>query len=141
MDSRVEESTNCDSGIRIPVRAFFQGFCFARLERLARDCFTTLKMEDLEKQGEARQRYWRGNLRIVMSLLAIWFVVSFGFAILWRDWADATMPKVGTAPFGFWMAQQGSIICFVLLLVLYAFLMNRLDAKHGLIDEEEEGAQ
>ncbi len=92
-----------------------------------------------DAQAEARQRYWRGNLKIVFSLLGVWFVVSFGLAILFRDWADATLPKVGNAPFGFWMAQQGAIICFLLILIAYALLMNRLDAKHGLNDEEEGG--
>ncbi|MEC7564801.1 MAG: DUF4212 domain-containing protein [Planctomycetota bacterium] len=70
-------------------------------------------------------------LRLTLCLLAIWFVVSFGCSILFREWMDANMPSVGNAPFGFWMAQQGSIICFVLLLVIYAVLMYRLDAKHG----------
>lgn len=88
-------------------------------------------------QNEARQKYWRGNLKIVISLLCVWFISSFGFAILFRDWADATLPPVGNAPFGFWMAQQGSIICFLLILMIYAFLMNRLDKKHGLNDGEE----
>ncbi len=59
------------------------------------------------------------------------FFVSFGCGILFREWLDTNAPQIGSAPFGFWMAQQGSIICFVLLLITYAFLMNRLDAKHG----------
>jgi len=70
-------------------------------------------------------------LKITLSLLAVWFVVSFGGGILLRDWLDANFPAVGSAPFGFWMAQQGSIICFVLILIAYAVLMNRLDNKHG----------
>jgi len=73
----------------------------------------------------------RACLKIVFVLLFIWFSVSYGCGILFRDWLDVHAPKVGSAPFGFWMAQQGAIICFVLLLFVYAFLMNRLDAKHG----------
>jgi putative solute:sodium symporter small subunit len=46
------------------------------------------------------------------------------------------MPKIGTAPFGFWMAQQGSIITFVLILVVYAWAMNKLDEKHGYTEED-----
>ena len=49
---------------------------------------------------------------------------------------DANFPSVGGAPFGFWMAQQGSIFCFVIILVAYAVLMNRLDKKHGYTEEE-----
>jgi putative solute:sodium symporter small subunit len=70
-------------------------------------------------------------LRIVCSLLIVWFSVSYCCAILFRDWLDANAPHVGSAPFGFWMAQQGAIMVFVVLLVVYAVLMNRLDAKHG----------
>ncbi|MGJ8652634.1 MAG: DUF4212 domain-containing protein [Opitutaceae bacterium] len=79
----------------------------------------------------------RACLSIVLSLLCVWFSVSFGCAIIFRDWLDANAPQIGNAPFGFWMAQQGSIICFVLLLIIYAVLMNRLDAKHGYTEEDE----
>jgi putative solute:sodium symporter small subunit len=76
-------------------------------------------------------RYWRKNLILVFVLLAVWFTVSLGSGILFRDWLDAHFPKVGNAPFGFWMAQQGSIICFVGILVIYKVLMNRLEGEEG----------
>ena len=79
----------------------------------------------------------RACLRLVLILLAIWFSVSLGCGVLFRDWLDANVPNVGTAPFGFWMAQQGSIICFLLILFVYAWRMNKLDAKHGYSDEDE----
>ena len=82
--------------------------------------------------------YQRSCLWLVSGLLLIWFVVSFGCGILFRDWLDANFPTIGNAPFGFWMAQQGSIISFVLLLITYAVVMSRLDAKHGY--SEDEGA-
>ena len=77
----------------------------------------------------------RACLRLVLFLLTIWFSVSLGCGVLFRDWLDTNIPNIGTAPFGFWMAQQGSIICFVLLLVAYAYFMNRLDTKHGYSEE------
>lgn len=77
----------------------------------------------------------RACLKIVLSLLFVWFVVSYGCGILLRDWLDVNAPTVGGAPFGFWMAQQGSILCFVLILIVYSFLMNRLDRKHGYSEE------
>ncbi|MGB0775239.1 MAG: DUF4212 domain-containing protein [Akkermansiaceae bacterium] len=82
-------------------------------------------------QPASNTQYWKSNIFILSALLTVWFTVSFGCGILFRDWLDLNFPKIGTAPFGFWMAQQGSIICFVLLLIAYAFLMNKLDAKHG----------
>lgn len=86
----------------------------------------------------------RACLRITLALLFVWFVVSFGCAIVLRDWMDATLPAIGSAPFGFWMAQQGSIICFVLILIVYAVLMNRLDKRHGYTEsgvEQSEGGE
>jgi putative solute:sodium symporter small subunit len=79
--------------------------------------------------------YARASLKILGVLLSIWFFASFGCGILFREWMDEHLPPVGTAPFGFWMAQQGAIICFILILIAYALLMKRLDAKFGY-DEE-----
>ncbi len=73
--------------------------------------------------------------RLTLGLLAVWSIISFGCSILLRDWLDVNFPAVGNAPFGFWMSQQGSIIGFILILISYAFLMNRLDAKHGYTEE------
>lgn len=86
--------------------------------------------------ADPKTSYHRTSLKIVFSLLTVWFSVSFGCGILFRDWLDAHAPPVGNAPFGFWMAQQGSIIVFVCILVVYAALMNLLDAKHGYSEED-----
>lgn len=77
----------------------------------------------------------RACLKITLSLLAVWFTISFGAGILLRDWLDVHAPSVGGAPFGFWMAQQGAILGFVIILIVYALLMNRLDRKHGYYEE------
>ena len=77
----------------------------------------------------------RSCLKITLCLLAVWFIVSFGAGILFRDWLDANAPSIGGAPFGFWMAQQGSIIVFIAILLIYGFLMNRLDREHGYSEE------
>lgn len=81
--------------------------------------------------------YQRSSLIIVIVLLSVWAFVSFGCGILFRDWLDTYAPNIGHAPFGFWMAQQGSIICFVLILIVYALLMKRLDARHGYREGDE----
>ncbi|MFU8847920.1 MAG: DUF4212 domain-containing protein [Opitutales bacterium] len=87
-------------------------------------------------QNENARAHRKACLRITLALLAVWFFISYGCSILFRDWLDANFPSVGTAPFGFWMAQQGSIVGFILILVAYAFLMNRLDTKHGYLEEK-----
>ena len=83
-------------------------------------------------------KHRKACLYITLAILAIWFLVSLGCSILFREWMDLNMPQVGNAPFGFWMAQQGSIICFVLLLIIYAVLMYRLDSKYGYLDSPHE---
>lgn len=89
----------------------------------------------MAKTKAAKGRYWKAHLRCVGMLLVIWFVTSFGCGILLRDWLDESFPKIGTAPFGFWMAQQGSIISFVLILIGYKFWMERIEAN---LDHDEE---
>ena len=69
--------------------------------------------------------YWKTNLRYVITLLTIWFVVSYGAGILFADQLDAI--KIGGFPLGFWFANQGSEVIFVLLIVVYVRLMNSLD--------------
>ena len=86
-------------------------------------------------QSNHAKSYWSESLRIVGKLLCIWFFVSFGCGILFKDFLDQY--SLGGAPLGFWMAQQGSIICFVALLVIYARSMNKLDQKHGFDEGEE----
>lgn len=96
----------------------------------------TLIFSPMDKRTDPKA-YSRASLRLLGVLLGIWFVASFGCGILFREWMDDHLPPVGTAPFGFWMAQQGAIICFVLILIAYAVLMKRLDAKFGYSDTEE----
>ena len=77
--------------------------------------------------------YWNSNLKIVFSLLLIWFLSSFGAGIIFSDQLDKI--KIGGFQIGFWFAQQGSIIIFVILIVVYCFLMNRLDKKFDISEE------
>jgi|TARA_B100001287_G_scaffold276610_1_gene288160 putative solute:sodium symporter small subunit len=72
-------------------------------------------------------QYWRSNIKIVFSLLIVWFIASFGFGILFSDSLDQI--KIGGFKLGFWFAQQGSIYVFVVIIFLYVWLMKRLDRK------------
>ena len=71
--------------------------------------------------------YWQLNLLILFTLLSIWFLVSFGFGIIWSENLDQI--KFGGFKLGFWFAQQGSIYFFVIIIFIYIFLMNKLDKK------------
>lgn len=79
--------------------------------------------------------YWRANLKVGAVLLAIWFVVSFGFGILLVEPLNR-IPLFGFK-LGFWWAQQGSIFVFVVLIFVYAALMKRIDRRYGVHDEDD----
>ncbi len=83
-----------------------------------------------------RQDYWRRNLRLMASLLAVWALVSFGAGILFVE----QLNKVSFMgfPLGFWFAQQGSIIVFVILIAIYVWRMDKLDAEFGIDEYEQE---
>ena len=82
-----------------------------------------------------RHAYWQANVRILLLLLLIWFVVSFGCGIIFVDQLNRiTLPGSGFK-LGFWFAQQGSIYTFVVLIFVYVFLMARLDRRFG-VDEK-----
>ena len=75
-----------------------------------------------------KKQYWRENIKYVLILLSIWFLVSYGAGILFKDALDTI--RIGGFKLGFWFAQQGSIYVFVILIFVYVYLMNRLDRKY-----------
>jgi putative solute:sodium symporter small subunit len=84
------------------------------------------------------RQYWRKNLQYLAILLSIWFVVSYGCAILLVDQLDRI--RIGGFGLGFWFAQQGSIYVFVILIFVYVWLMNRLDRKYDVDEQERDKA-
>lgn len=79
-------------------------------------------------------RYWRANLRLVGILLSIWFAVSFGCGIFFVDALNQI--EIFGFKLGFWFAQQGSIFVFVVLIFVYAHLMQKIDHRFGVSDDE-----
>ena len=73
------------------------------------------------------ERYWKKNLQTLALLLFIWFLVSFGFGILWVE--ELNTIRLGGFKLGFWFAQQGSIYSFVVLIFVYVIRMNALDRE------------
>lgn len=100
--------------------------------------------DPMDARHERHADYWRRNIRYVLILLGVWFVVSFGFGILLAERLDEfVMPGTGF-PVGFWFAQQGAIYAFVALIFVYVGLMNRLDRAFDVdetaVDATERGA-
>lgn len=89
---------------------------------------STTAPPDAEAVAAALQRYWHANVRIMAILLAIWAFVGLGCGILFADFLNTF--QLGGYPLGFWFAQQGSIMVFVVLILVYCIALNRLDNKH-----------
>ena len=85
-----------------------------------------------EETSETEGAYWRENIRLLVGLMAIWFVSSFGAGILFREFLDQF--SLGGYPLGFWFAQQGSIYIFIALIFFYVVRMKQIERKYDLDD-------
>jgi putative solute:sodium symporter small subunit len=87
----------------------------------------------MSDHSDNADQYWKANLRLIYGSLVIWALVSYGFGILLRPMLSGI--AVGGTDLGFWFAQQGSILTFIVLIFFYAWRMNRLDKKFGVGEE------
>ena len=80
--------------------------------------------------------YWKANIKLMLILLSIWFLVSFVFGILLVD----TLNQIQFFGFklGFWWAQQGAIYVFIILIFTYTIMMQRIDRRYGVSDDDTE---
>ncbi len=82
--------------------------------------------------ADAARRRWRASQRITAALLGVWLAVSFGVTYFARELNGMVLGW----PFSFWVAAQGASIAYLLLICLYARWMARLDAEHGLAEDD-----
>jgi putative solute:sodium symporter small subunit len=93
--------------------------------------------ESLEARlAASRARYWRANLWVMGLLLVVWGAAGFGASIFFAEKLNELALPGTHFPLGFWFAQQGSIVVFVLVILVYCVVMNRLDARHHAEREE-----
>jgi len=76
---------------------------------------------------EKHKAYWKRNLRLLLGLLTVWFIVSFGFGILLVEQLNTI--QMGGFKLGFWFAQQGSQYVFIMIIFFYVYKMNKLDRE------------
>lgn len=83
-------------------------------------------------EQEKATAYWKENIKYLIILLTVWFLVSYGAGILFKEALDSI--KIAGFKLGFWFAQQGSMYVFVILIFVYVRIMNKLDKKYGYED-------
>ncbi|SBS26627.1 hypothetical protein MAQ5080_00572 [Marinomonas aquimarina] len=84
----------------------------------------------MSEHTQNQENYWKANVRLIFGCLIVWALVSYGFGILLRPMLAGI--EIGGTDLGFWFAQQGSIISFIILVFFYAWRMNALDKEYGL---------
>ena len=82
------------------------------------------------------QKYWRTNKTIIVSLLAVWFFVSFLLGIVFVE--PLNKFQIGGFPLGFWIAQQGSILVFIVLILIYCLWIEAEDRKYHVEEHQED---
>ena len=85
--------------------------------------------------SEKNKAYWRKNLQYLTILLGIWFITSYLCSVVFVEQLDKI--RIGGCPLGFYFSQQASIWIFVVLIFVYAGLMNRLEKKYAQHEDEE----
>jgi putative solute:sodium symporter small subunit len=80
-----------------------------------------------QQNQEVLEAYWKRNLGLTLTLLAVWFIFGFVLAIIFAPQLNA-FSFLG-APLGFWIAHNGAIYVFVLLILIYALRMNSIDEE------------
>ncbi len=80
--------------------------------------------------AENKDAYWKDTLGLIIKVLIVWFIISYGAGIIFAGALDSI--SIGGYPLGFWFAQQGAIYGFVALIFIYAKLMAGIDEKHGV---------
>lgn len=90
-------------------------------------------MSETRNETDVARQYWRENVKLLITLLCVWLLVSFGAGILFVDVLNRI--SLGGFPLGFWFAQQGSIMVFVILIFVYAARMSQIEKRLGVGDE------
>lgn len=76
--------------------------------------------------------YWKANTQLIWIIMAVWFLVSYGGGIILQAVAPTMVIPPFSVPLGFWFAHQGSMIVFVVLIFIYAKMMDGIDQQYDV---------
>jgi putative solute:sodium symporter small subunit len=82
-----------------------------------------------------QKAHWDKTTRLMLIHLGIWFFFGYIIHMFVKPLNAIVIPVLGF-PLGFYMAAQGSLIVFVVMLFLFARQQNRIDRDHGYAEED-----
>ena len=91
--------------------------------------------QESSEASQSEKAYWRANPKVIAILMSIWALTGLLMSIVFVEPLNAF--KLGGFPFGFWMAQQGTIYVFIVLIYVYARWMEKIDKQFG-VDEGDQ---
>lgn len=80
--------------------------------------------------SNAAEAYWKENISVIIKLLIVWFAVSYGAGIIFVD--ELNSIEFAGFKLGFWFAQQGAMYSFVVLIFVYAKIMESIEIKYDI---------
>jgi putative solute:sodium symporter small subunit len=80
--------------------------------------------------------HWKKTTNLMLTHLGIWFF--FGYIIhMFVVPLNKIVIPILDFPLGFYMAAQGSLIVFVVMLFMFARQQDRIDREFGVAEEDE----
>ncbi len=80
-----------------------------------------------------REVHWERTRRLMITTLILWFV--FSFLVHWFAHSLNSITFL-QFPLGFYMAAQGSLIVFVILIFWFSWRQHRIDVDCGVAEDE-----
>jgi putative solute:sodium symporter small subunit len=84
-------------------------------------------------QSDNAERYWSATRGLMFLMLLLWIFFSFGIHWFVKDLNEINFLGF---PLGFYMAAQGSLIAFVVMLFVFAGWQHGIDKKYGMAEDE-----
>ena len=96
----------------------------------------SIRARTVSQLSPPRRDAWKRSLRLIAILLAIWFTASLGLGVLLVEPLNRIW--MGGFPLGFWFAQQGSILVFLVLLLVNSVAMDRIERDADRSEDPED---
>ncbi|UOQ84345.1 DUF4212 domain-containing protein [Gracilibacillus salinarum] len=84
---------------------------------------------------EKQKWYWKKNIKLIIILLIVWFLVGLGAGVLFAE--PLSKIQFLNVSLSFWIAHQGAILAFIILILTYAIRMDKLDKQYKEMLKEE----